>query len=146
MRKRRRVWKPTQVTVEWIDACVRVEVHGTLSAVLEKAKLARRQSQGWLIRYDQYLTVIARDYDPPDELGTEPEVGDVQIMPSGWVLAVRSGGRLIQREQREQADASHGSTVPGQDAPSEGTAGSGAADAGNPTVPSRVGNLRAPAP
>lgn len=103
--RRRKAWRPKKVTVEWVDACTRVELHGTLGSMLDRAKLTRRESQGWLLRYDDDLTVIARDYDAPESDGEEPMVGDVQIMPSGWVIAVRHGRKKVQRESAAAADS-----------------------------------------
>lgn len=95
---RKSYWRPDQVRVLWLDAVAYGTLEGTRTAVLEQAKLARRESVGWLLRYDDTLTVIARDYDAPDEDEDEPRVGDVMVIPSGWVLGVFRGKRPVSRD------------------------------------------------
>lgn len=92
---KRKIWKPKQVEVEWIDAVDRTTLHGTLGAVLDKAKLVQRLTGGYLLKCDEFLTVLAHDYDPPEETDEEPEVGNITIIPSGWVIHVKHKGRVI---------------------------------------------------
>ena len=102
---KKKIWKPQLVVVEWVDACDRVQLSGTLGAVLDRAKLMRRESSGYLLKTDEFLTVLARDYDPPENAEEEPEVGGITVIPSGWVLAIRAGRRKLPRPLPENKDA-----------------------------------------
>lgn len=102
MARKKKVKRPKMVRVVWLDAQAVVSLYGTLDDVLKQAKLAMRESSGWLLRYDDEVTVICRDYDAPDpdEPTAPARYGDVQTMPSGWVLGVYEGKREVKREQR----------------------------------------------
>lgn len=99
--KRRWVWKPPQVEVEWVDACGYDELNGTKGAVLDRAKLRVRQTAGFLIHQDgpevasEILrrTVLAHDYDPPVDASEEPAVGNITVVPTAWVMKIRYKSR-----------------------------------------------------
>lgn len=110
--KKPRVWRPPQVRVVWLDACRRSSVSGTLAAVLDLSKLRLTETSGYLLRYDDKLTVLCNDYDPPESAEEEPTFGDTVTIPSGWVLAVMKGRRKV--EKTAQAVTS---TVTGKDSP-----------------------------
>jgi len=118
----KKFWRPIKVTVKWIDACVRTDLHGTLAAVLDRAKLMQRESQGWLLRYDDLLTVIARDYDAPEEDGELPEIGDIQIMPSILVTGVWQGRRRVKKDGAQAPDGAAANPSNGNTAVGEGPA------------------------
>ena len=105
MTAKKKVWKPQLVVVEWVDACDRVQLSGTLGAVLDRAKLMRRESSGYLLKTDEFLTVLARDYDPPENAEEEPEVGGITVIPTGWVIAIRAGRRKLPRPHEKEAPA-----------------------------------------
>ena len=115
MGRKKRAKRPKQVRVVWLDAQADVTLHGTLEDVLKRAKLAIRESSGWLLRYDDSVTVICRDYDAPDldEPTAQARYGDVQTMPSGWVRGVYEGNREVKRERSEPVAQASGGGVEG---------------------------------
>lgn len=77
--------KPPRVEITWIDACDKFEQY-----TLEEARslqLVERHTTGYLIHQDEERTVLAHDWDPPNE------VCNVVVIPSGWVKQVRGGKR-----------------------------------------------------
>lgn len=141
--KRRKVWRPKLVRVVWLDAQVLVELDDTVPVVLAQAKLALRESSGWLLRYDDSLTVITRDYDPPapsEAPDTPPKVGDAQIMPSILVLGVYEGKREVKRGYNAANELGDGNEAVPKPAASSAPKPEGAPGSGTAKVPSGAGD------
>lgn len=90
-----KAWKPSLVEVEWDDACTIDSLHGTLNGVLDEAKLVRRLTVGYLLKSDDRVVVLAKDYDPPESNDDVPEVGNITVIPAGWVV------RIVSRERKK---------------------------------------------
>lgn len=105
---RRRVWKPQQVVLTWVDACEHGSMSGPRGAVIEKAKLVTRETLGYLVYQDEHRTLLARNYDPPLQKDDEPEVDSIIVIPTGWVTGIRHINRSRKRgEHRAQESGRH---------------------------------------
>lgn len=103
----KKVWKPQGVEVEWLDAASYSTFNGTLADMVQRGKLRQRFTKGYLIHQDGEevvsptlrRTVLAHDYDPPQEESDEPEVGNLTTIPSMWVIAIRSDKRKSRKSK-----------------------------------------------
>lgn len=82
--------KPPRVEVVWIDACDKFEQF-TLDEA-RKQTLVERHTTGYLVHRDEERTIIAHDWDPPNE------VCNVVVIPSGWVKQVRGQKPRVRKE------------------------------------------------
>jgi hypothetical protein len=81
--------KPPLVEVVWIDAIERDE-----SCKLSEARSSRltnlytRVTAGYLVRQDDEVVSVVREFDPPEPDDEEPTVGKFCNIPAGWVKKI----------------------------------------------------------
>lgn len=85
--------KPPLVEVTWTDAIDRpLECRLSEEEIKNKVHLRKnRQTRGLLVYNDAEKTVLAHDYDPPEEHDEDQraEVGNFTVIPTGWVTHLR---------------------------------------------------------
>ncbi len=91
-----RVKRPPDVVVVWIDATDRtMECRydpENPTELKNRVHLRKgRETRGMLVYQDEEKTILAHDYDPPEENDDDrrPEVGNFTVIPTGWIECVR---------------------------------------------------------
>lgn len=99
--------KPPLVEITWLDAC---DLNGQApwepggQEIGARFKLKERQTVGLLVYQAEDRTILAHDYDkaePTDE-DQRPLVGNLTVVPTGWVTKLR----YIERRPKPHAETS----------------------------------------
>ena len=132
--------RPPDVVVVWTDATDRtLECRydaDNPSEIKNRVHLRKgRETRGMLVYQDNEKTILAHDYDPPEENDDDrrPEVGNFTVIPTGWIETIRHT-RHRRRGSRDDV---------------RGHAGAAAGAAENGTTPLRehvVSEIARPAP
>lgn len=82
------------VEVHWLDACTYTNTYEVTEAI-EVCKLTERKTFGVLIHRDETRVLIAGTLDK------DGEVGDVTVVPTGWVTEIINQGPKKARKKKE---------------------------------------------
>lgn len=98
--------KPPLVEVEWIDAIER-DVSCKLSEVMHAryTGLYTRHTTGYLVRQDDEVVSVIREFDPPEPDDDEPTVGKFMNIPAGWVKRITYKTRKPRAQKGTPDDA-----------------------------------------
>lgn len=82
--------KPPLVEITWVDAIER-DVSCKLSEVNNPkyTGLYERQTAGYLVRNDDEIVSLAREFDPPEPDDEEGTVGKFCNVPAKWVKSIK---------------------------------------------------------